>query len=166
MYPTLHENDFDDVLKRKKCKKWWFTLFEIFIFCLFKNSTLISWKNVDFFFVWKTCENVVVLDFLGVDKFDFTRKIVKKNWVKNSWKCWGLVKIEFLDENLTFRICNFPYFLTDKQKTKKSAGNSNYPNLIVSITVSYIFCTLVAKGDFFDDFQILLCAVMVIEDPC
>ena len=89
--------------------------------------------NFDFlkkcrFFVWKTCENVVVLDFLGVDKFDFTRKIAKKNWVKNSWKCWGLVKIEFLDENLTFRICNFPYFLTDKQKTKKSAGNSNYPS--------------------------------------
>ena len=25
-------------------------------------------------------------------------------------------------------ICNFPYFLTDKQKTPKSAGNSNYPN--------------------------------------
>ena len=28
----------------------------------------------------------------------------KKNWVKNSWKCWGLVKIEFLDKNLTFGI--------------------------------------------------------------
>ena len=35
--------------------------------------------------------------------FDFTRKIVKKSCVKNSWKCWGFVKIEFLDKNLTFR---------------------------------------------------------------
>ena len=38
----------------------------------------------------------MVLDFLAVDKFDFTRKIVKK--------IWGFVKIEFLDKNLTFRI--------------------------------------------------------------
>ena len=29
-------------------------------------------------FGWKTRENVVVLDFLAVDNFDFTRKIVKK----------------------------------------------------------------------------------------
>ena len=29
-------------------------------------------------FWWKTRENVVVLDFLAVDNFDFTRKIVKK----------------------------------------------------------------------------------------
>ena len=34
-------------------------------------------KIVDLF-VWKTRENVVVLDFLAVDNFDFTRKIVKK----------------------------------------------------------------------------------------
>ena len=46
----------------------------------------------------------MVLDFLAVDNFDFNRKIVKKIWVKNSWKCWGFVKIEFLDKNLTFRI--------------------------------------------------------------
>ena len=38
----------------------------------------------------------MVLDFLAVDKFDFTRKIVKK--------IWGFFKIEFLDKNLTFRI--------------------------------------------------------------
>ena len=43
---------------------------------LFKNSTLISRKNCRFFGV-KTRENVVVLDFLAVDNFDFTRKIVK-----------------------------------------------------------------------------------------
>ena len=49
------------------------------------------------------------LDFLAVDNFDFTRKIVKEIWMKNSWKCFGFVKIEFLDKNLTFRIvclCN------------------------------------------------------------
>ena len=56
-------------------------------------------KIVDFF-LWKTRENVVVLDFLAVDKFDFTRKIVKKIWVKNFWKCWGFVKIEFLDKKI------------------------------------------------------------------
>ena len=33
-------------------------------------------KIVDFF-EWKTRENVVVLDFLAVDNFDFTRKIIK-----------------------------------------------------------------------------------------
>ena len=51
---------------------------------------------------WKTRENAGDLYYSAVDNFDFTRKIVKKNWVKNSWKCF--VKIEFLDKNLTFRI--------------------------------------------------------------
>ena len=59
---------------------------------------------VDFFGGWKTRGNVVVLDFLAVDNFDFTRKIVKKIWVKNSWECLGFVKIEFSDKNLAFRI--------------------------------------------------------------
>ena len=36
-------------------------------------------ENGRFFFGWKSRENVVVLDFLAVDNFDFTRKIVKKN---------------------------------------------------------------------------------------
>ena len=55
---------------------------------LSKNSTLISRKKMSIFFRWKTREIVVVLDFLAIDNFDFTRKIVKKIWVKNSWKCW------------------------------------------------------------------------------
>ena len=46
---------------------------------LSENSTLISRENCRFFFGRKTRENVVVLDFLAVDNFDFTRKIVKKN---------------------------------------------------------------------------------------
>ena len=49
-----------------------------------KSSFFIQKFNFDFprklsiFFGWKTRENVVVLDFLAVDNFDFTRKIVKK----------------------------------------------------------------------------------------
>ena len=52
------------------------SLFEIFIF--------VQKFNFDFprtivdIFGWKTRENVVVLDFLAVDNFVFTRKIVKK----------------------------------------------------------------------------------------
>ena len=41
------------------------------------NSTLISRENCRFFCKKKTRENVVVLDFLAVDSFDFTRKFVK-----------------------------------------------------------------------------------------
>ena len=44
---------------------------------LSKNSTLISRENSRFFVV-KTHENVVFLDFLAADNFDFTRKIVNK----------------------------------------------------------------------------------------
>ena len=56
-------------------------------------------KIGDFFFGWKIRENVVVLDSLAIDNFDFTRKIVDFLGVKNSWKCCGFVKIEFLDKN-------------------------------------------------------------------
>ena len=53
------------------------TLSEIFIFCP-KIQLWFPKKIIDFL-GWKTRENVVVLDFLAVDNFDFTRKIVKKN---------------------------------------------------------------------------------------
>ena len=46
----------------------------------------------------------MVLDFLAVDNFDFTRKIVKKIWDEKLVKMLGFVKIEFLDKNLTFII--------------------------------------------------------------
>ena len=46
----------------------------------------------------------MVLDFLAVDNFDFTRKIVKKILSEKLVKMLGFVKIEFLDKNLTFRI--------------------------------------------------------------
>ena len=39
----------------------------------------------------------MVLDFLAVDNFDFTRKIVKKKiWLKNLGTCWGgLFEVDF-----------------------------------------------------------------------
>ena len=52
------------------------TMFEIFMFCP-KIQHWFPEKIVDFF-GWKTRENVVVLDILPFDNFDFTRKIVKK----------------------------------------------------------------------------------------
>ena len=53
----------------------------------------------------------MVLDFLAVDNFDFTRKIVKKNLGEKFVKMLGFVKIEFLDKNLTFRIVCEGYYL-------------------------------------------------------
>ena len=51
--------------------------FETHLHFLSKIPALISRENCRFFWV-KTRENVVVLDFLAVDTFDFMRKIVKK----------------------------------------------------------------------------------------
>ena len=56
----------------------------------------------------------MVLDFLAVDSFDFTRKIVKKIWGEKLVKIWGLVKTEFLDKNLTFRIVCTVLNITEK----------------------------------------------------
>ena len=71
---------------------------------LSKSSTLISWE-ICRFFEWKTCENVVGLDILAVDNFDFTRKIVKK---KFGWKTREnvgvLSKLNFWTKILTFPI--------------------------------------------------------------
>ena len=44
----------------------------------------------------------MVLDFLAVDNFDFTRKIVKKNLGEKLMKMLAFFTIEFLDKNLTF----------------------------------------------------------------
>ena len=46
-------------------------------------------KIVDFL-GWKTRENVGVLDFLAVDNFDFTKKIVKKNLGEKLVKMLGI----------------------------------------------------------------------------
>ena len=53
-----------------------------------KSSFVVQKFNFDFprkvvqLFWVKTRENAAVLDFLAVDNFDFTRKIVKKNFVE------------------------------------------------------------------------------------
>ena len=87
------------------------TLFEIFIFCP-KIQLWFPEKIVDFF-GWKTRENVLVLDFLAVDNFDFTRKIVKK---KIGWKTRGvLTKLNFWTI-LVFRIvCGSCCLIRSKQ---------------------------------------------------
>ena len=46
----------------------------------------------------------MVLDFLAVDNFDFTKKLLKKILGEKLVKILGVVEIEFLDKNLTFRI--------------------------------------------------------------
>ena len=66
----------EDIEKLRKFLGSNSTLFEIFIFCP-KIQLWFPEKIVDFL-GWKTREIVVVLDFLSVDNFDFTRKIVKK----------------------------------------------------------------------------------------
>ena len=63
------------------------TLFEIFIFC--PKIQLWFPKKIADFFGWKARENVVVLDFLAVDNFDFTRKIVKKIFSEKLVKMLG-----------------------------------------------------------------------------
>ena len=76
-------------------------------FFLSKNSTLISRENCRFF-GWKIRENVVILDFFKLLATLISReKLSRKFWVKNSWKRWGFVNIEFLDKTLTFRIAWF-----------------------------------------------------------
>ena len=56
-----------------------YKLFEIFIFFFQKFNFELARKIIELFLV-KTRENAAVWDFLAVDNFDFTRKIVKKIW--------------------------------------------------------------------------------------
>ena len=95
-----------DELQKGKFLKYiqQFTLFEIFIFCP-KIQFWLPEKNC-WFFGWKTRENVVVLGFLAVDDFDFTRNIVKKKkWGEKLVKMFGQ-KFDFSnsvsEERLTF----------------------------------------------------------------
>ena len=81
-----------------------YTLFEIFIFCP-KIQLWFPEKIVDFFFGWKTRENVVVLDFLGVDNFDFTRKIVIKKLGEKAREDFGDMS------KLNFCLDIFEYFI-------------------------------------------------------
>ena len=79
-YLSLFSNEFIYLLKNTNCSKSSFFVQK----CNFDFPRILS-----IFLGWKTRENVVVLYFLAVNNFEFTSKIVKIIWVKNSWKCWG-----------------------------------------------------------------------------
>ena len=68
---------------------------------LSENSTLISRENCRFF-GWKTRENVVILDFLAVDNFDFTRKIVKKKFDEKLVKMLGFCRNWIFEQKFDF----------------------------------------------------------------
>ena len=76
------------------------TLFEIFTFCP-KNQLWFAEKIVDFF-GWKTREKDVVMDFLDVDNFDLTRKIVKKNLGENLVKMLGFCQNWIFEQKFDF----------------------------------------------------------------
>ena len=80
-----------------------YTLFEIFIFCP-KIQLWFPVKIVDFL-GRKTRENVVVLYFLAVDNFDFTRKIVKKIVWKTRENVGVLSKLNFWTKIRLFEEC-------------------------------------------------------------
>ena len=89
-----------------------YTLFEIFKFCP-KNQLWFPEKIVHFL-GRKTRENVVVLDFLAVDNFDFTRKIIKKNLGEKLMKMLGFCqnwilrqKFDFLNSVVIIHISQF-----------------------------------------------------------
>ena len=64
---------------------------------------------------WKTRENVVVLDFLAVDNFDFTRKIVKKILGEKLVKMLGFFQNWIFGEKFDFSnsVRNLPEWLSD-----------------------------------------------------
>ena len=111
------------------------TLFEIFIFCP-KIQLWFPEKIVDFFW-WKTRENVVVLVFLAVDNFDFTRKIVKKIVGEKLVKLLGFCqywifgqKFDFYNSvrQATFAIlcCSRVLKFSSKKKKKKAIAKISY----------------------------------------
>ena len=76
-----------------------------------KNSTLISRENCRFFGVKNSLKCCGFGLFSCWQLWFHEKNYQKKIVVKNSWKCWGFVKIEFLDKNLTFITDNFITFL-------------------------------------------------------
>ena len=81
--PAIILSQFSPTLNHMNCSiaACLVTLFEIFILC--PKIQLWFPEKIVVFWGWKTRENVVVLDFLAVDNFDFTRKSVKKNLGEN-----------------------------------------------------------------------------------
>ena len=93
----------------------------------------------------------MVLDFLAVDNFDFTRKIVKKKFGEKLVKMLGFVEIEFLDKNLTFRIvcenavvmyCLVIYFDFTKNLTEIQRGLLKNVQNCIFHHLLHLFCNL------------------------
>ena len=93
-----------------------------------------------YFWGWKTRDNVVVLDFLAVDNFDFTRKIVKKilgeklvkmlgacqNWIfGQKFDFWNSVGLDIKKYFLFFQ-----FFFAEENLLWQArySGNSNLLN--------------------------------------
>ena len=96
-----------------------------------KFKTLISREKLSNCFGWKTRENAVVLDFLAVDNFDFTRKIVKKKFgPKTNEKylaffdtpCWKIGSSPDNTVNATERSLFLPFC----HRNRKLGSKSNY----------------------------------------
>ena len=104
---------------------WFFTQSGFLFSHCSKSSFFVQKFNFNFprklsiFLGWKTRENVVVLEFLAADNFDFTRKIVKKNldeklvkmlgycqnWILDKkWRFWTVCTNIYLEKKLS--ICN------------------------------------------------------------
>ena len=73
-----------------------------------KSSFLVQKFNFDFprklsiFLAGKPRENVVVLNFVAVDNFDFTRKIVKKNLGEKLVKLLGFCQNYIFGQKFDF----------------------------------------------------------------
>ena len=78
----------------------YYTLFEIFIFV--QKFHFDFPRKLSIFLGWKTRENVVVLDFLAVDNFDFTRKIAKKNLGEKLVKMLGFCQNWIFGQKIDF----------------------------------------------------------------
>ena len=130
------------------------TLFEIFIFC--PKIQLWFPENFVDFFRWKTRENVLVLDFLALDNFDFTRKIAKKNFGEKLVKMLGFVsKLNFWTKIWLFEWCedhhgynlfqNFLLLTTQQHRVWKSLQKC----LIFGAKKSWFFLTFEFAPIFF-----------------
>ena len=83
---------------------------QIFIFC--PKIQLWFPEKIGDLFGWKTRENVVVLDFLAVDNFDFTRKIGKKYLGEKLVKMLGFCQNWIFGQKFDFSNSVKTYYLS------------------------------------------------------
>ena len=112
-----------------KFKYWYIISFQSLTFAhCSKSSFFVQKSNFDIlrklsiFWVWKTRENVEVLNFSAIDNFDFTRKIAKKMLGgKNRENVGVLSQLNFWTEISVFRYLAFLMF----QSCFKIDGQTN-----------------------------------------